>query len=70
MLRRRDINEAPAPIIMFLLVVFAVAAIPQPAIPELFPRNKKLRRPKISLNRPIVGEATAPQRRIDVLIKA
>jgi hypothetical protein len=55
---------------MFLLVVFTVAAIAQPAIPELFPRSKKLRRPKISLNRPIVGEATAPQRRIDVLIKA
>jgi hypothetical protein len=59
----------PAPIIMFLLVAFAVAAIAQPAIPEIFP-SKKLGRPKISLNRPTVGEATAPQRRIEVLMKA
>jgi hypothetical protein len=55
---------------MFLLVAFAVAAIAQqPAIPEIFP-SKKLRRPKISLNRPTVGEATAPQGRIEVLMKA
>jgi hypothetical protein len=55
---------------MFVLAAFTVTAIIQLAIPEIFPRSKKLRRPKISLNRPAVGEATATQRRIEVLIKA